>query len=104
MPQQVTDAVRSPVVPPVKLQAHPYGSAPAVLHATWLLPSLHIGMFVLNVPLLTMHPPLMSCPVGHYNCKCIVGKHGNIVMSVLCKYTNYEAFSKGCGLLVHFVT
>jgi len=60
--QHVALAMRSPVVPPVKLQAHPYGCAPAVLHATWLLPSLHIGMFVLNVPLFAVHPPLMSCP------------------------------------------
>jgi hypothetical protein len=49
VPQQEAIATRSPVDPPVKLQAHPYDTAPAVGHSTCWLPSLHIRVFVLNV-------------------------------------------------------
>ena len=60
------------VVPPVKLQAHPYGTDPAVWHATWLLlPSLHTGTFVLTVPLLAVHPPLIRAP-SHCKCQSVV--------------------------------
>jgi hypothetical protein len=66
VPQQEAAAVRSPTLPLVKLQAHPYGSAPSVVHGTCALAAfLHTGVFVRNVPEFTVHPPLISWPRRH---------------------------------------